>query len=139
MRSRFQHLLVPAGFGEEHEPALEVAYEMASANGARLTLLHVIETIEDAAEEEFDEFYSELEANARSRLADIAERFVEAGLTVQQEVLVGKRIRDIVRYSMEQQVDLVVLTSPRFDPQQPQRTLSYQISLLCQCPVLLVK
>ena len=52
------------------------------------------------------------------------------------------RVPEIVGYARDKGVDLVVATSPRFDPDNPGTgwaSMSYKISMLCPCQVLLVK
>jgi len=47
-----------------------------------------------------------------------------------------------VREAVDRKVDLVVVSSHKVDPAatvQSLGTLSYQVSILCECPVLLVK
>ena len=69
-------------------------------------------------------------------------RVNEAGLAVDRKIWYGKRAQEIVQYSMDQQVDLIVMSSHKIDAAQPVQSLgslSYQVSLFCQCPVLLVK
>ena len=49
---------------------------------------------------------------------------------------------EILRYAAQEKVDLVVLTSHRIDPANPEArwgTLSHKVGLLAPCPVLLVK
>ncbi len=138
----FCHLLVPLDFTEKNEAALEMALQIARESEARLTLLHVIETIEHISDQEIEEFYAALEAKAETRLAATAKRFVDEGLSIRTQILFGRRGPEIVRYSMEQDVDLMVLSSHKIDLDQPAQgwsTLSYQTSILCQCPVLLIK
>jgi nucleotide-binding universal stress UspA family protein len=118
---------------------------MAQLSRARVTLLHVIERVEhaeDTEDEEIQEFYRGLEQKARERFKPMTARFVDQGLSVEQQIVYGRRGPEIVRYTIEHEADLIVLSSHRIDPsEQPLEwaTLSYQVSILCPCPVLLVK
>jgi hypothetical protein len=51
-------------------------------------------------------------------------------------------VAEIVRFVAEQSVDLVVLTSPPVNTEKPAQSLtsaSFQVSVFCSCPVLMVK
>jgi nucleotide-binding universal stress UspA family protein len=142
MALRFQHVLVPLDFSQANAELLNVVFEMVSENHARVTLLHVIEAIGDEPDEDLDEFYASLEPAAQGKLTSAAQRFVDAGLSVEQQVVIGRRMPAVVRFAMEQQVDLIVVGSRRLDLENPQAgigNLGYQISMFCQCPVLLLK
>ena len=141
---QYQHLLVPVDFQEPVGSAIEAALEMAAQHRARTTLLYVIEAIDSADEpdDEINHFYSELEDSIRSKLAEVAHRFEAAGLSVEREIVVGHQVRDIVHYSATQSVDLIVMNSQRVNPNQPGRgvgSISHQVSVFCQCPVMLIK
>ncbi len=45
MIPRFQHILVPLDFTEKNLAALNIAFDLAIANHARVTLLHIIEPL----------------------------------------------------------------------------------------------
>jgi nucleotide-binding universal stress UspA family protein len=143
MLPRFQHVLVPVDFSPRNQAALEIAFEMAEVNTARVTLLHVIERIDAGAEdEETDSFYDQIRQRAESELESQSQRFVEARLRTEFKIRLGKRVEEIVRYVVDRDVDLVILNSHRIDADQPVKsvaTLSYQVSILAPCPVLLVK
>lgn len=142
---RYQHLLVPVGFSEPVSVAIETALELAAQNQAKTTLLHVIEAIDlksDEPDDGIEEFYTYAEAEVRLRMAKLIHRFVQAGLAVEQQIVVGRRVQTIVQYSATESIDLIVMQSHRADPTQPHRvmtSLSNQVSLLCQCPVMLIK
>lgn len=141
MLPRFQHVLVPLDFTEKNQAALEVAFEIAVHNHARITLLHVIEPLagEDA---ETRVFLSRLRQRAESELEARAQRFLSAGQQVEWKVIGGHRLEEIVRASVDRHADLVVMSSHPLDPARPAQswnTLSYQVSVLCRCPILLVK
>ena len=138
----FDHILIPLDFTEKNEVALDVALAVATQNQARVTLLHVIETIEYADGEEIEEFYASLERKAKANLMRMQKRFVDEGLDVDCEITYGRRANEIVRYTAESDIQLVVLSSHKVNLDQPigrVGTLSHQISILSQCPVLMVK
>lgn len=145
MPSRFRHLLVPVDFSDVGAAAVDTAVELAMLHRAELTLLHVIETIGDEPDEsdsEIDDFYRQLESDARTKLAEIVARVEPQGVSIKHEILFGRRVREIVQYSMNRSVDMIVLSSHKLDldrPQEGMASLSHQVSILAQCPVLLVK
>src|SRR5579863_4209410 len=142
MLPRFQHILVPLDFTAKNQAALDIAFELASQNRAAVTLLHVIETIENVPDEELKSFYARLASHAETEMEARAQRFAGAGIRVDRKIRYGKRLTEIVRDSRERRVDLIVMSSHKVDPATPAEslgTLSYQVSFLCDCPVLLIK
>ena len=144
MLPRFEHILVPIDFTGKNRAALEIAFEMAQQNQARTSLLHVVEQIDVArdGDDELNRFYDQLVRRADTDLEALTQRFSGSGLDVEHKVWVGKRVREIICFVEQHDVDLVVLSSHPIDPEQPGAslaTLSYQVSLLCPCPVLMVK
>ncbi len=142
MIPRFQRILLPVDFTPKNESALEVARELATQYDATISLIHVIETINLPEDDELRDFYSELEKRSRTQLAAFADRFDEAKTPVDQEVRFGHRAEEIVGFTVEQAIDLIVMSSHPIDAGTPMRnwnTLSHQVSLLCACPILLVK
>lgn len=138
----FEHILIPVDFTEKNQAALDAAWEMAEQYGSRITLLHVIERIEHVELAELQDFYGELERRANENLDRLARRFEDCGLELDRKIEFGKRAVEIVRYSAENDVTLVVLSSHKVDLNQPLTafgTLSHQVSIFCQCPVLMVK
>jgi nucleotide-binding universal stress UspA family protein len=105
-------------------------------------LLHVIEVIPGLAMEEEKPFYARLEKTARKHLEGLGAQLEGKEVRWQAEVRFGTRGPDIVRYAGETGADLIVLTSPRFDPERPAAgwgSLSHKLGILAACPVLLVK
>ena len=142
MQARYQHLLVPVDFTEQNERALAVAQQLADPGVTRVTLLHVIETIEYVADEEVEQFYKMLTQRAKNRLEELVLPFRAAKIEAQGKVVIGKRARGVVGFVMQNQVDLVVLSSHRVALTEPPKglgTLSHQVSILSPCDVLLVK
>jgi universal stress protein A len=138
----FKHLLVPLDFTQSNESALSVALQLAQQNDSRVILLHVIETIDHVPEAELKSFYETLEQSARENLVGAAERFESEQVPVAREIVFGRRGPEIVRCAVQQDVELVVMSSHRIDAANGTAgwaTLSYQVAAVCPCPVLLVK
>lgn len=142
MLARFQRILIPLDFTDKNQLALDVAFELAVTNESRVTLLHVIETIDLPNDPEIEQFVDHLKQRADRELEFCAQRFSDANLPVEWKVRVGKRSREIVAYESEHDIGLIVMSSHSIDPHDPGArlaTLSYQVAILSRCPVLLVK
>jgi nucleotide-binding universal stress UspA family protein len=142
MLAKFRHILVPLDFTAKNQAALEVARELATQNKVSVRFVHVIETIENLQDAELTAFYTRLASRAEAELGVRAQEFANAGIKVERKILFGKRLTEILREARDQKIDLIVVSSHKIDaatPVQSLGTLSYQISILCDCPVLLVK
>jgi universal stress protein A len=142
MPMTYLHLLVPLDFTDKNERALSMARQMSSPGQTRVTLLHVIETIDYVADDEVEQFYKMLTQRANKKLDELALPFRLDGISVEGKVVLGKRARGTVTYVLQNEVDLVILSSHRVNLTETPRglgTLSHQISILCPCDVLLVK
>ena len=138
----FQRILVPLDVAQKNQSALSAATELARERKGTMLLLHVIERIEHVPEEELKSFYQRLEQNAQRELSAAAQLLAEQGLTASTHIVFGRRAEEVVRFAIQNQVDLIVLRSHRYDPQTatfPVGTLSHQLAVLAQCAVLLVK
>jgi len=138
----FRRILVPVDLGEKSLAAVDLARELASQSRAEVTLLHIVETIEHIAFDEMKQFYDRLEHRARQNLEELSEKFAEDKLKVDQAVVYGHRIRDIVDFAAANRSDLIVMASHRIDPDRPGHqwsSISYAVAMLAPCPVLLVK
>src|SRR5215468_6115801 len=127
----FQRILVPVDLSEKSLSAVDLAYEFATQSGAEVVLLHVIETIEHVAFDELKPFYQRLEASARKGLQDCSEKFVSRKLKVDQAVVYGHRVKEIVNYAIGSRMDLVIMASHRIDPDRPGHdwsSISYSVA-----------
>ena len=139
----FKRILVPTDLTQKSKTALDIAVEMTSAEeGGTITLLHVIEVIEGAEEKEFSGFYERLRKRAFKMLADIAGPYEGKGPSIRSEILIGKRVPEIIRFAHDHEADLIILSSHRienFDTGEGWATISYQVGILAHCPVMMVK
>jgi nucleotide-binding universal stress UspA family protein len=138
----FQRILVPLDVAQKNQTALSAAAEMARQHKATILLLHVIERIEHVPEEGLKCFYHRLEQGVQRELTAAAQSLAEQGVSASTHIVFGRRAEEVVRFAIQNQVDLIVLRSHRYDPQTatfPVGTLSHQLAVLAQCAVLLVK
>jgi universal stress protein A len=139
---RFRHILVPTDLTGRTDRALQLAARLASPGTTRVTLVHVIETIEGLPFEELKPFYERLERKALAAMSAFAQRAPHAAAQAAQALSYGRRAEEIVRFAAANGVDLIVLASYRVNPSTVGRdwgTVSYKVGILAECPVVLVK
>lgn len=139
---QFRHIMVPVDLSDRNERALRIALELARERGGRTTLFHVIQRVPGIALRELDTFYQRLVESSARRLRRTARKFADRGLDVRTEVRVGEPPAEIIRATLRERVDLVVMGSHkvrRGDRQRGWGTTSYKVGIFCQCPILLVK
>ena len=138
----FKNILVPTDLSTKSAKALEIAIRMAENNDCRITLLHVVETIEYEEEGEFRSFYEKLASRARNKMDKIARQFNTGDLTLNFEITCGKRVGEIVRFASDNKIDLIILSShklDKIDSADGWATISYRVGILSPCPVMMVK
>jgi nucleotide-binding universal stress UspA family protein len=138
----FKKLLLPLDLTDRHEPVLALAEQLLQQQKGEAILLHVIEVIPGIPREEDRTFYDRLERNARKHLEPLAHRLAERQLRGELVIRYGQRTQETLAYAKEVAADLMLLTSPRFDPEHPAASLSslsFKLSLASPIPVLLVK
>ena len=138
----FKNILVPTDFLDNDQHALDIAVRLCSMDNGKISLLHVIEVIQNTTFEEFEDFYSGLEKRSFKGLNAIIDRLDTKEMTVDPGVVYGNRTREIVRYAEENNADLIIMKSHKVDLEERSQgwgTISYKVSILAQCPVLLVK
>jgi len=140
---RFQRVLVPVDLSEENQRAVEIAAELTALGpDGTVVLLHVIETIEDAPEDEMRDFYASLEEKARTNMEGLADGLAGKPLQIERRIAYGKRLQEIMAAAADCRADVIVVRSHRVEPGRPGGglgTLSHEVALLAEIPVLLVK
>ncbi len=137
----FSSILIPTDFTPKSRPALEIGKNLAKIFGSKLTLLHVIETIEGTSFDEFKDFYEKLYKKAERELQRLIDKHGDE-ITIHKAIVFGKRAPEIVKYAHLNMVDLIIMSSHKIDPSQEQQgfgTISYKVGLMATCPILLVK
>ena len=138
----FKNILVPTDLTNKSIKALEIAVGMKKDAAYRVTLLHVVETIEDDEGEEFREFYNRLAARAGKKMAKTADKYTNDKIDIKTEIIYGKRVPEIVKYASAKGIDLIILSSHKLedmDSMDGWATISYRVGILAPCPVMMVK
>lgn len=138
----YERIIVPADLTDGNGPAVEVAGRVVAKETGTVYLLHVIETIPGFAIEEERDFYGKLEKSATEHLEKLGEILTQSGVRWRAEVAYGPRAKTILDEARKLDADLIIIQSHRLDRDRPQQgwgTLSFQVGILSDRPVLLVK
>src|SRR5262249_47708449 len=98
--------------------------------------------IEHLSFSEMRDFYDRLERSARQSMAELSKSLSGQSIPSECVIVLGKRHDEIIRYAMENHVDLILMSSHRVDPSRPTAnfaSISYRVAVLSPCPVLLLK
>ena len=141
METVFKHILVPVDFTEKNTAAIAAAAQLARQCDARISLLHVIEFIDFPDDDEITSFYDKLRDRSESELEKLLTLFDEDEFDVTVETIINHRSKGIVSYAVDNDVDLIVMSSHPIDPKRSEGwgTISYQVSAVCHCSIMLVK
>ena len=109
----YRHVLVAVDFMPDHRQVTSRAAAIARQNGARLSLVHVVEYLHmDLAEElvlpQDLVLEEQLMAAARKRLDAMADA-LEGGEAVERHVSLGQTREEILRIAEEREADLIVV------------------------------
>ena len=138
----FKNILVPTDFAPRDVKALEIAFKLCTEENGRVSLIHVVETIDDTDGEEFQPFYDKLTQMASRKMDKIIGRMEPVKRHLHTHILYGRRVTEIVRFAKETEVDLIALSSHRIEKARAAEgwaTISYRVAILAPCPVLMVK
>ncbi len=108
-----QHFLVPIDFSEYADHALEYAMTLAGKLDARITLLHVLQSVAlggaDMGVTLPYSYLETLEAEIRSTLESYRTRITAAGLEGTAVLVHGAPFHEIIEIAKAQQVDLIIM------------------------------
>lgn len=138
----FKQILVPVDFSDRNKRALDIALNLAQTSGGTIHLLHVIKLLAGDHDDEFSGFYKKLEVQAKKRMNGLLATFADHESHIQSHLILGHRVREILLFAEENEVDLIVMNSHKIDPENPDEgwgTISQKVGILAQCPIMLVK
>jgi nucleotide-binding universal stress UspA family protein len=140
-----QRFLVPVDFSEYANQALDYALNLAGKLDARLTLLHVIQSIPlggaDMGVTLPYTYIQDLEAEIMQSMESYLARVTAAGLEGEMVVAHGVPFHEIVETAKTQQVDLIVMgTHGRTGLQHMLLgSVAEKVVRLAPCPVLVAR
>ncbi len=139
-----KHILVPHGFDDNSEAALNYAVTLARTLGARVTVFHAFEIPSLGAPEVLvlaTDWTKQIADAAREHLQTIVARARGAGGSVDAELRQGSAWREVESFAKEAHVDLVVVGSHgrRGLPRALLGSVAEQIVRTAPCPVLVVR
>lgn len=138
----FTQILVPVDLSDRNAQAVQVAVELAQGGHGRVQLLHIIKLIAGGSYEEFEDFYQKLETTAQTKMEALIQPYADVVIDISSHILIGHRVQEILNFASENGADLIVMNSHKIDLQNPDEgwgSISHKVSILAQCPILLVK
>jgi nucleotide-binding universal stress UspA family protein len=138
----YRTILIPVDLSRKGAVAVAAVVEVADPEEASITLLHVIETLQDVEYEELEAFYRRIKEKAEKVLARWTDELSARGFEASAEIVFGRRGPEILRYADERNVDLIVMASTALDRTSHSEgfgTLSHQLAALSRCSVLLAR
>jgi nucleotide-binding universal stress UspA family protein len=140
-----QHFLVPLDFSDYSTQAMDYAMALAHKLQARLTLLHVIQSLSmgggDMGVTLPYSYMQELEAELNRRLESYLERVTAAGLNGDVVLVHGSPYQEIVETAKTRQVDLIIMgTHGRTGLRHVLLgSVAEKVVQLASCPVLVTR
>ena len=143
-----QRVLVPVDFSEYTDHAVAYAMDLASTLGARVILLHVIQSppwggiaMDGTLPHAYSTFLQHLEAEVAHNMQAYVQRVTAAGLVGDMVVVHGVPFQEIVETAKSQQVDLIVMgTHGRTGLHHVLLgSVAEKVVHLAPCPVLVVR
>ncbi len=130
-------VLVGTDFSESARRALELACQLASRDGGKVHLLHVLEPVDElgSTDPETQEFYEKLTKQSKEKLAQAV-----SGATseIETQVRIGVRCSTLLEAAQELEADLIVLGSQPINPDSRRFGTSHRVAVTARRPVLLV-
>jgi nucleotide-binding universal stress UspA family protein len=105
-------VLCPVDFSPISSEAVTSAAAWAQQAGARLTVLHVSEISPDASDAPLPEFVAyrdRLGAEACQALRDSVPTVIRSAVDVEEQLVVGRPYKEILRVAHERDADLIVM------------------------------
>ena len=143
-----QRVLVPVDFSEYADHAVAYAMDLASTLGARVILLHVIQSppwggvaMDVTLPHAYSTFLQHLETEVAHNMQAYVQRVTAAGLVGDMVVVHGVPFQEIVETAKSQQVDLIVMgTHGRTGLHHVLLgSVAEKVVHLAPCPVLVVR
>jgi nucleotide-binding universal stress UspA family protein len=144
-----KNILCPTDFSDPSYEALKVADELAAHFGATLHIINVVPLVPiveapigvESASFNVASYQQELEGQAQKSLKNMAEQKITRGITAVTEVLIGNAAGEVIRYTGEKGVDLIVIATHGLSGWRRfiSGSTTEQIVRQASCPVLTIR
>ncbi len=109
-----ERILLPTDFSEASEHALSYALSLAERYGAKLYVLHVVDTRDEAVgfyvpHLSFEKLDDAMKESAEAMLERFCSRLIKGVEDYEKTVLVGEPYEEIVRFARENKIDVIVM------------------------------
>ncbi len=143
-RRAIQHILAAHDLTESAEPALRYALQLAEISGARVTVFHAYDIPSMGAPEVLviaTDWLPQIAQHAREAVERIVTRVAGGPTAVTGAVHEGAPWREIDRFALEHDVDLIVVGSHgrRGIPRALLGSVAEKVVRTAPCPVLVVR
>lgn len=144
-----KNILCPTDFSEPSYEALKAADELATHFSATLHLVNVIPVVPiveapigvESASFNVASYQQELEGQAEKSIKTLVEQKVSKGVNVVTEVLIGNAAGEVIRYTTEKNIDLIVIATHGLSGWRRfiSGSVTEQIVRQAVCPVLTIR
>ena len=142
-KMKIKTILYPTDFSHKSENAREHAIYLAKSLGCEVHLLHAIEPLDyDEMDDEIMDFYKGLEKQAESKMDTEKQVFISSDVRIKDKVIIGQRWKVINNYSIENNIDLIILGSHGARNESGDLsigTTSHKVMFSSPCPLLIVR
>jgi nucleotide-binding universal stress UspA family protein len=142
-RPAIKTILVPTDFSDNSTEALDFAEILAKTLGAKIVLVHVIDTVSYIVSEslQWENVYSRLRAGVKPMLEKEVRRIDKKGLSAARDLIQGFPYDETVRKAREARADLIVMgTHGRTGMRHLLLgSVAERVVRLAPCPVLTVR
>ncbi|MGA2192029.1 MAG: universal stress protein [Nitrospirota bacterium] len=141
---KIKHILFPTDFSEGSEAAVDYVKSLAAQYSSKVTLLYVIEEFGKTQgwyvpHISLDEFYKEMEANAKKKLEHCSYEEMR-DIETDRVVLKGRPDEEILNYADSGDVDLIVMgTQSKSGMDILFGSTAIKVLRKSKCPVFCVK
>ena len=140
---KIEKILFPTDFSLKSVKAREHAIYFAGLVDAPVFILHAIEPFDyDEMDDEIMGFYRELEMQLKDKMDKEKEIFKSSGISIHDDIVIGRRWRVINTYASEHGIDLIVMGSHGVTTETGELsvgTTSHRVMFTSPCPILLVR
>ena len=143
MENGYKTIILLTDASKTSHAAEESAFDLAKRDGARVLVVDTVRPPSLASHwftSNAQELFEMVRNDKQERLEKVAERFRDAGIQADAEMLCGKTSEEVARVALNHNADLVIRYIKGEKSRQPGRfgNTARNLMRICHCPLLLV-